>query len=214
VSRQQVNLFQAPFRREHRTFAAATMVRAAAAVIAVIVLFYGISLWQVSSQRADLQQIEAQNAAMTKRIEELPRRAQPQQKSRQLEDEIARAEREIVALANVQHIVQDKVLANTRGYSDYLAALARQHVEGVWLTGFGIAGAGDRIRLQGRTIDPARVLRYVQRLATEQTLAGAEFQVFQMSRPAKEKDGKQPAPYVEFQIRTAAKDGVNEVQKP
>lgn len=214
MSRQQVNLFQAPFRRERQTFAAVTMLRAAGALIAVIVLFYGISLWQVSAQRADLAQIEAQNAAMKKRIEELPRRAQPAEKSRQLEEEIARAERELVALANVQQVLQDKVLANTRGYSEYLAALARQHVEGVWLTGFGITGAADSIHLQGRTVDPARVLRYVQRLASEQTLAGAEFQVFQMARPPKEKDGKQAAPFVEFQIRTAAREGAEEVQKP
>jgi hypothetical protein len=214
MSRQQVNLFQAPFRRERQTFAAVTMLRAAGALVAAVALFYGISLWQVTSQRSDLQQIEAQTAVLKKRIEELPRRAQPAEKSRQIEEEIARAERELVALANVQQVLQDKVLANTRGYSEYLAALARQHVEGVWLTGFGIAGAGDHIQLQGRTIDPARVLRYVQRLASEQTLAGAEFEVFQMARPPKEKDGKQAAPFIEFQIRTAAKDAAGEAQKP
>jgi outer membrane murein-binding lipoprotein Lpp len=204
---QQVNLLQAPFRRERQAFSAATMLRVAAAVVAGVALLYGISLWQVTSQRTDLKQVEAQQATLAKRVEELSRKIKPAQKSRNLEEEIVRAERELTQLGGVQEALKDRVLANTRGYSEYFVALARQHVAGVWLTGFDIAGAGERMRLQGRTVEPAAVLRYVQRLSAEQPLAGVEFQVFQMSRPEKDKDSKQPAPYVEFLIRTAARSG-------
>jgi len=214
VSRQQVNLFQAPFRRERQTFAAATMLRAAAAVAVGIALLYGISFWQISSQRSDLQQIDAQNTALAKRVEELTRTAKQPGKSRQVAEDLARAERELAALGNVQQVLQDRMLANTQGFSGHLVALARQHVAGVWLTGFDITGAGERILLQGRTTEPALVLRYVQRLSAEKSLAGAEFQIFQMSRPMKEKDGKEPAPYVEFLIRTTARNEPVEVAKP
>jgi Tfp pilus assembly protein PilN len=205
VSRQQINLLQPPFRRTQQTFSTATMLRAALAVLVGVALLYGISYWQVARQRSDLRAIESQSAALAKRVDELSRKVKPRDKDRQLEEEVARAEREVAALTNVRQVVQDKMLANTRGFSRYLVALARQHVAGVWLTGLDITGAGESVRLEGRTIAPDLVLRYIQRLAVEQPLAGTEFQVFQMLRPTKDKDSKELAPYVEFQIGTAAK---------
>jgi hypothetical protein len=205
VSRQQINLLQPPFRRTQQSFSTATMLRAAAAVIVGVALLYGISYWQVAMQRGDLREIEAQNTALAKRVDDLSRQIKPQTKNRQLEEQVAKAEREVAALGDVRQVVQDKLLVNTRGYSPYLVALARQHIAGVWLTGLDITGAGESMQLQGRTIEPDLVLRYMQRLAAEPPLAGAEFQVFQMSRPKKDTDSKELAPYVDFLIRTAAK---------
>ena len=205
MSRRQVNLLQPPFRRTQQSFSTTTMLRAALAVIVGVALLYGISYWRVALYRSDLRDVDAQNAALAKRVDELSRKVKPREKDRQLEADVARAERELAALGDVQRVVQDKVLANTQGYSRYLVALARQYVAGVWLTGIDITGAGASMRLQGRTIEPDLVLRYVQRLAKEQPLAGTEFQVFQMSRPKKDKDSKELAPYVEFLIGTAVK---------
>lgn len=202
---QQINLYQPPFRREKQSFTAGTMWRAAAAVAAGVAVLYGIALWQVSSGRGELRRIDTQYTALADRVEDLNRKVREREANQNLDRQIERAERDLAALHSVQQALADRVLANTRGYSDHLAALARQHVAGMWLTGFDIAGDGERMRLQGRTTDPALVLRYVQRLSTEESLAGAEFEVFQMSRPESEKGSGRPAPYVEFLIRTAAK---------
>lgn len=203
---QQINLYQSPFRREKQSFSADTMARAAVAVAAGVAILYGVALWQVSSGRSDLQRVNAQHVSLANRVEDLNRKIQEREANQGLDRDIERAERQLAALHSVQLALKDRVLANTRGYSNYLTALARQHVAGMWLTGVDITGAGERMRLQGRTLDPALVLRYVQRLSAEESLAGAEFEVFQMSRPEGKKGSGRPAPYVEFLIRTAAKN--------
>jgi Tfp pilus assembly protein PilN len=200
---QQVNLYRSQFRKQEQKFSARAMLQAAAVVVAGIVLFYGLLVWQGSSLRRESAQLERQHAALTKQIEEVGKKAKPREKSQMLQQEVTRLERELAALAGIEGVLSRGMFTNTRGYSEYLTALARQHVAGLWLTGFDIAGAGERMRLQGRTVDAALVPRYVQRLSAEQTLAGAEFQVFQMTRPDKDKE-KNAAPYIEFMIRTAA----------
>jgi Tfp pilus assembly protein PilN len=214
MNRQQVNLLQPPFRRAHLSFSAATMLRASAAVVVGILLVYAVWYWQLAAQRRDLHQMDIQNAALAKRVDDLSRKIKPREKNPQLEKEVARAEREVASLSNVRQVVQEKALANTRGYSEYLVALARQHVPGVWLTGLDITGAAESVRLQGRTIEPDLVLRYVERLSAEPSLAGTEFQIFQMTRPKKDKDSKELAPYVDFLIRTAVRDKNTETGKP
>lgn len=203
---QQINLYQSPFRRETQSFSAETMWRAAAAVAAGVAVLYGIALWQVSSGRDELRRVDAQHVSLANRVEDLDRKVREREANKSLDREIERAESGLAALYSVQLALKDRVLANTRGYSTHLTALARQHVAGMWLTGLDITGDGERMRLQGRTLDPALVLRYVQRLSAEESLAGTEFEVFQMSRPESKKGSGRPAPYVEFLIRTAVKN--------
>lgn len=200
---QQINLYQPQFRRQEQKFSARAMLQAAAVVIAGIAVFYGLLLWQGESLRRESAQLDRQHAVLTKQLEEVGRKLKPREKSQMLQQEVARLERELAALSGIEGVLSKGMFTNTRGYSEYLMALARQHVAGLWLTGFDITGAGERMRLQGRTVDAALVPRYVQRLSAEQTLAGAEFQVFQMTRPDKDKE-KNAAPYIEFLIRTAA----------
>ena len=89
------------------------------------------------------------------------------------------------------------LFSNTTGFSEFFVAFARQHISGIWLTGFEISGSGESMRLQGRTIDPAQVPRYVQRLSAERSLIGKEFEVFTLARPEKKADkGDEASPYV------------------
>jgi len=137
-----------------------------------------------------------------KRLDDATKQFGPGTKSKLLEDQVVDLEKQIAARLRVRELLGQGIFSNTTGYSDYFVAFARQHVSGLWLTGFDITGAGEDMRLQGRTSDPALVPRYVQRLSAEQPLAGKEFQVFTMSRPS-EKDGAAPEPYVDFLFRTA-----------
>jgi hypothetical protein len=71
------------------------------------------------------------------------------------------------------------------GYSDTLVALARQSTAGLWITGLTLGGADDSVVLAGRTHSPELVPGYLQRLANEKTLAGQQFEIFQMTRPVR-----------------------------
>lgn len=198
---QQINLYRPIFRKQEKKFSARAMLQAGGAIVAGIVVLYAFVVWQLSDVRSELRQVDSQLASSTKRLNDVSQKFGPGAKNQSLEDEVTKLEKQVSARVQVRELLKRGLFSNTVGFSEFFVAFARQHIPGIWLTGVEISGAGEGMRLQGRTIDPAQVPRYVQRLAAEPPLAGKEFQVFTMSRPDK-KDGEGQH-YVDFQFRTA-----------
>jgi hypothetical protein len=199
---QQINLFQPIFRKEQKKFSAKAMLQAGLLLLLGVGLLYGYSQWQVNSLRSELTRAEGRQMAAAKRLDEMSRKFGKRAKDRLLEREIARLEGVIAAKSRIKEILESGVFANTEGYSEYLMAFARQHVSGIWLTGFDIGGAGEKLTLEGRSIVPELVPQYMQRLASEDALSGIEFQVFRMERPEEEEKVRAPN-YIEFLVTTA-----------
>jgi hypothetical protein len=94
--------------------------------------------------------------------------------------------------------------------AEYFRALARQSVEGLWLTGVTVGGAGSEIGVRGRALDPALMPGYLTRLRNEPVLQGkavGSMAIAQAAplktRGADGKDSEAPAPYVEFSLQSA-----------
>jgi Tfp pilus assembly protein PilN len=68
------------------------------------------------------------------------------------------------------------------GFSALLAGLARQRVEGLWLTRITIADGGDALALTGRTLDEDHVPSLIAALAAEPGYDGREFTTFNLDR--------------------------------
>jgi hypothetical protein len=203
---QQINLYQPIFRKEEKKFSTIAMLQAVGMVVAGIVLLYGYSWWHIGAMKNELQRAQQSQAAASKRLADVTEKFGRRASGTALDDEIVRLERELVAKQRIREILQRGVFSNTRGFSDYFVSLARQHVSGVWLTGFDITGAAEQMSLSGRCTDPELVPRFMQRLSSEKTLSGLEFRVFQMNRPAP--DPKEASTqFVEFQVKTSANPG-------
>lgn len=208
---QQINLFNPIFLQQKKIFSARTMAQALGVLVLGVAAMaaYGSMRVQALQQRADagaaqLQQRQARLAAVTA---EFP----PRQKDPALEAEVAEAERQLGALREVSGVLQRGELGNTRGYAEYFRALARQHVDGLWLTGLSIAGAGSEIGVRGRALDPAAVPGYLTRLTREPILQGKGFGSFTISEGARAPAAgaaeqaaaaQAPAPYVEFSLQS------------
>jgi len=178
---QQINLYRPIFRKQEKKFSAKAMLQAGAAMVVGIVVLYGVLFWQLSNARDELRQAEKRHTGASNKLETVMGQFAPAAGSASVADRTAQLEQEIAARRRVQDVLNRGLFVNKRGYSDYLLALARQHVDGVWITSIAITGAGEDMKLQGRTVDPVRVPRYVQRLSAESTLAGKEFEVFVMT---------------------------------
>ncbi len=202
---QQINLFQPAFRKEPQRFSATTLLYACGIVLVFIALLYGVGYWQLRGLQAELASAEGQHTALAARLEDVGRKFRARAKTQFLDTEIKRLEALIAAKSSIKEILERGVFANTKGYSEYLLALARQHVAGVWLTGVAIVGAGERLTLKGRTTIPELVPQYMQRLANEQMLTGIEFQIFRMARPQEQASQRSPA-FVEFLATTTDKE--------
>lgn len=202
---QQINLYHPIFRKQEKKFSSVAMVQGGAILVAGIIAIYLVMWWQVHTMRSDVAQMDRTLATANKRLTEVTQKLVPgAAQGVTFEEQVAQLEKKIASRQRVSDVLNRGLFSNTTGYSNFFVAFARQHVPGIWLTGFDITGAGENMRLEGRTTDPAQVARYVQRLAAEEILVGKEFQVFVMSRPEK-KEGQAAEPsYINFMFRTSA----------
>lgn len=199
---QQINLYQPIFRKEEKKFSTVAMLQAMGLVAVGVVAIFAYTVWQVGALKSELKRAEQQHASATKRLADATEKFGQNNGRTSLDGEITRLEGEIVAKQRIQEILQRGIFSNTHGFSEYLVSFARQHTNGVWLTGFDITGAAEQMTLAGRCTNPELVPRYMQKLSAEKTLSGIEFRVFQMNRPAA--DTKDPnSMYVEFQVKTS-----------
>lgn len=203
---QQINLYQPIFRKEEKKFSTVAMLQAVGMVAAGVVLLYGFTWWQSEALKNELKRVEQSHATASKRLADANQKFGTRTGAASIDTEIARLESELAGRQQIQEILKRGIFSNTRGFSDYFSSFARQRVPGVWLTGFDITGAAEEMSLAGRTTNPELVPRYMQKLSSEQTLAGIEFRVFQMSRPGPDAKGPD-AMFVEFQARTTANPG-------
>lgn len=204
---QQINLFNPVFLQQKKIFSSKTMVQALGVLTlgVVVMAAYGNVRVAALQRQADagavqLQQREARLAAVTAEFA-------PRQKDPLLAAEVQEAERQLGALREVSGVLQRGELGNTRGYAEYFRALARQHADGLWLTGLTINGAGSEIGVRGRALDPAAVPGYLTRLTREPILQGKGFGSLSISEGAREtaagtQAGTQPAPFVEFSLQS------------
>ncbi len=193
---QQVNLYQAAFRKQKRKFSAKTMLQATALGALGIGLLYGYTYWQVRQLRTEVALLDKQLTGLTKKTEEITRQFGERLQSKDLLAQVQRLQAQVTEKERLRQVLQSAQF-NTQGFSDYFIAFARQHVPGVWITGLDITGAADQLTLAGRSTNPELVPRYLQKLASEKRMSGIEFHTFQMNRPT-----GAPA-YVEFLAKTA-----------
>ncbi len=200
---QQINLYHPIFRRQKKKFSALAMVQAGVAILAGVALIHGMMWWQMRGTAEEVNNTDKQLISANKRLEETNQKLGTGVPTQTLDDQITKLEVQVAERLRIRDVLNRGLFSNTTGYSDFLTAFARQHVSGVWLTGFGITGSGEDMRLQGRTTDPAQVPRYMQKLAAEKVMVGKEFQVFVMSRPEKKENQVMETSYVEFLFKTA-----------
>ena len=191
---QQVNLYQPIFRKQRKVFSAITIAQAAGLFIVGLLLIYGYARWQVAALGDDISALETQRNAAMLQLQVLSAQSQPAPRSRLIADQLREAEIEVRQKERLLRAFQTRRVGNMRGFSAHFTALARQQLDGLWLT--RIAIRDDGIELVGAAEIGELVPRYLQRLGTEAAFAGTEFARLQLSR-GDERD----AP-VEFEVST------------
>jgi hypothetical protein len=193
---QNINLFDSGLRkpRPRVSFAALLAGLAASAVaLTVIVVFIQFQLNGLKSESRRLQAaLAAEQAEALKRTGQ----AAAQKPDPRLEAEINKLRGEVKQAHDAIAALKGGSFGDQQGFAAYLGAFSRQSFEGVWLTGFTIAGGGE-LEIRGRALRPDLVPAYIQRLNREELLAGRSFARFEMNRPA-----SQAAPFLEFSLAT------------
>jgi hypothetical protein len=181
---QQINLFNPVFLKKRKAFSFVNMLQAVAILCAfqLALLAYGQFVLAKLEKDAAAGKValDQKQAEYNNTMEAF----QPRQRSPQLDAEIAQVQADISALKRVEMVLTQGSLGNTAGYSEYFRAFARQNVNGLWLLGVSIVGAGVEIAVHGRAMQAAMVPAYIQRLTGEPVMAGKTFGDLQIERPS------------------------------
>lgn len=204
---QQINLFSQVFLKKRIIrYSAATMLRVLGLIVAGAVLLYGYLIYQTNALTAQAAEAETKLASERESLAKFTSEYAPQQKSAQLETEIKKAEAQLKARQEmVETLKQGGTIGSTESFSEYMRAFARQSVNGLWLTGFNIAGAGTEMAIIGRTLRPELVPMYVQRLSREPVMKGRQFASLRISSPQQATSVAKPAGnllYLDFSLQS------------
>lgn len=209
---QQINLYSPIFRKQKKIFSAMAMLQAMGLILVVVGSFYIYLALQVrllDVQAADSAQrlkseLERLKVSGTPASADDPRKALAERKKT--------LEARLVEHARALQAFESGALGRVEGFSAYLRALARQRVEGVWLTQISFSTAGGELSITGRALRPELVPAYLERLRSEDELRGQNFTSLEITRHAGGPAGEgtkagQPAQYLEFVLSSGSGGG-------
>ena len=193
---QQINLFDPRFRPQAPHFSSLTLVVAVLGAAAVLLGIGELYAYQNRKLEATVAQTDQRAAQLREQATKLAQQFGEQGRSTALADELARIEEQLRQRHGLLDGIRGGAATSVEGFSPYLTALARQAMQGVWLTGVEIAGASGDLVLKGRVTDSELVPLYIQRLNREPLFQGRA--VRELHLAAKGDAGKR---YVEFSLQ-------------
>lgn len=168
---RQINLYSPAFRHQTKKFSAVWTAAAVVAIAAGMLAYYAWDTRQLRGLSARRIDAEAQLKRLREQLVALGQ-AGPRTKNKALEDQVARAENLLKTRQELFGRLQSGEIGNRDGYAKFLAALARQRVEGVWLTGVEISGPGNDFALDGRAIRADLLPGFIKMLRNEEAFRG------------------------------------------
>lgn len=197
---QQINLFDPRWRRQKPHFSAVTMVFAVLAVALLAFVIRELYAYQNRSLEATLSQAEQRMAELREQLGRFGRAGEG--RSHALADELARLEEQLRVRRGLLEGIHGG--GNVEGFSPYLAALARQTMHGVWLTGVQIGSGSGELVLKGRVLDSELVAAFIQRLNREPLFKGRAVRELRVA--ARAEAGQR---YVEFSLQIPLAEGAS-----
>ena len=191
--RQQINLYQPIFTEPSKPLSASTV----AILLGVVVI--GLAAYSINSgmQVAKLsKQVDAQREIQTKMEAQLAEataaitaRSNPAAAEARVKQLTASLDERTRAL----ELLKSGAAGQTTGFAARFAALARRHVDGLWIDRLTISGTNGSMSLAGATLNADIVPEYLRNLAQEPVMAGTRFDDFSIERAADVAVSAEPA---------------------
>jgi hypothetical protein len=169
---QQINLYNPLFLKQEKHFSARTIGQALGLIVLGLGAVYVYALVQTRAAESLARDTGNQVSAQREQFTTLTAKFSPEGRNKALEAEVARLDAEVKARQALLAVLGTGELGNTAGFSEFLAALGRQAVPGVWLTGLNIGESGNDLQVHGRALRPDLVPAYLKALNNEPMMRG------------------------------------------
>jgi len=191
---QQINLYQERFHEKMLWVSAGQAVAALTLAIAVISIWSFILQFQLTQAKQDSLAIVADRDRLTVELQAANNELTSLLKDTRLDRDIETTARKISARKQVLHFVDGNQFGSGQGFSDYLAALSRLHVDNIWLSQIRLGE--NFVQIRGSALDASEISPYFARFSEQLVFQGGRFDLFQLQRD-KNADWK-----VDFEIAT------------
>lgn len=180
---QQINLYQVQYRPQMHVFPAGFMLQATAVLMFAMLLMYVFAQQSVNGIEQELEVIARQESVALERLQNIGPLINAVTGELNWSEQLDDSLRMLAERQAVLNLIQGSTLGDTKGFSRHMRALARQDVDGLWLTHIVLSALGDKTRLDGRAVRAELVPLYVQGLTAEAPFAEQRFHHFQIDSP-------------------------------
>jgi len=179
---QQINLFNPIFLKQKKTFSALNMLEALGLLLIGVIVFYGLAGFQTTELARQAGETARLYRQSKLQLAEVSARYAPKKADAELDAQVASLQAQISARQALLGSLGVGALTNDTSYAEYMRALARQSLGGLWLTGFRVSNGGAQMEIVGRALQPELVPSYIRRLNQERTMKGRAFDSLSMAR--------------------------------
>jgi hypothetical protein len=194
--RQQVNLLAPMFRKQRALFSSRVSLAICGLVAGVLVLIYLAASWRGASLTSEQARLEQTRETITRRLNDLASQFKGKASSSELVEQTKALTLERDRKAQALAALSRRELGNSRGFSPHFLGLARQRLNGLWLTRVELDASGAHVALQGVTLSEELIPEYLRKLGSEEVFAGTQFEHAQLERVSE--GGNQ----LRFELRT------------
>lgn len=200
---QQVNFYRDDLKTQKLNYSASMLLQLSIVLVVVLSAFAGFRAFQIQQQQNALEVMQQKQKLAMADLQALQAELSTQVKDTSLTKQITQKTTELANKQKVLGILSKDEFGNTNGFIEHISGLARQRIDGLWLTKIRIAAGGTDVALRGTTSKPALLPKYLQRLSAEKVFVGTEFQSLLMSR--QEKKNK----WLDFSLQNIKADEVS-----
>lgn len=195
---QQINLYDPALLPQVDAFSGRVVLLALGGILLLSLLAYGWSAWDAARLAGEQQRQQGELSTLQSDITRLAQESAGRKPSPQLTAELESIDALLAGRNEVMTVLKGGSLGDTKGVSEYFRAFARETVDGLWLTGFSIVGAGSDISIEGRTLRAELVPGYIGKLRREQVLRGHGFGTLNVQLPGETSVPNVPRKTAEF----------------
>lgn len=204
MSLQQVNFYRDELKAQKLNYSAAMLLQLSLFLIVVFSAVTAFQTYQQKQQQLILTAKQQKQKMLIANLKKLQEEFSNRKRDTTLSKRITEKTKELVNKKKVLGILSKDEFGNTTGFIEHVSGLARQRIDGLWLTQIRIASGGTDVALHGITSKPALLPKYLQRLSEEKVFAGTEFKSLLMARQEKKKK------WLDFSLQNKKSDGVSQ----
>ncbi|MBL8534621.1 MAG: PilN domain-containing protein [Betaproteobacteria bacterium] len=207
-----VNLFDPALRKPKVLLPSGQVAAGWIAGTVFLLAWYGWESYELHRASTEQRQVSRRSTEVQEQVKRLSSALAARKPSPEMVTQVEERTRKLESRQAVADRLNGGDFGAGGGHAAVLRALARSVPSGLWLTGVTVNGNGTDIRIEGRTLDPELVPRFLGALGQDPSLKGRGFNRLEFRPPdasTQGGDGKAAAPrpsYLEFSVASRIDD--------